>query len=106
MRSNPRNAFMAAVTASLGRHANGQTVDISWHAPNATAINDLAQVIAGSGVHGFIYNSSSMSDSAYGNYNWCNMPHVRATEYKKPASEFVLQYVEVVRLIPFTVNCS
>jgi hypothetical protein len=97
MRSNPRNAFMAAVAASLGRHANAQAVDISWHAPSATEINDLAQVISGSGVYGFIYNSSSVPDSAYGNYNWCNMPHVRSTEYKKPSPEFALQYVEVVR---------
>jgi hypothetical protein len=97
MRSNPRNAFMAAIGASFARHGKAQaTVDLSWHAPNATAINDLSQVIAGSGVYGFIYNSSTTPTDAYGTYNWCNMPHVRATEYKKPSSEYKLQYVEVV----------
>jgi acid phosphatase len=96
MRSNPRKSFIAAVAASLARHGNAQSVDLSWHAPNATAINDLTQAIGGSGVYGFIYNSSTTPDGAYGTYNWCNMPHVRATEYKKPSSEYKLQYVEVV----------
>jgi len=56
----------------------------------------LSKVIAGSGVYGFIYNSSDVPAKAYGTYNWCNMPHVRATEYKKAPSEYKLQYVEVV----------
>ena len=72
------------------------TVDLSWHAPNSTEINDLSKVIAGSGVYGFIYNSSKVPTEAYGTYNWCNMPHVRATEYRKAPSEYKLQYVEVV----------
>ena len=96
MRSNTRKSFMAAVAASLARHGNAQAVDLSWHAPNATVINNLTQVIEGSGVYGFIYDSSTTPDSEYGTYNWCNMPHVRAEEYKKPSSEYKLQYVEVV----------
>lgn len=92
----PRNAFMTAVVAALARHGQAQTVDLNWHAPNSTAINNLSGVIAGSGVYGFIYNSSTTPVEAYGTYNWCNMPHVRASEYKKPSSEYKLQYVEVV----------
>jgi 2-phosphoxylose phosphatase len=89
---------MDAVAASLARHGKAaSTVDLRWHAPNATEINDLSRVIGGSGVYGFIFNSSSTSPNDYGVYNWCNMPHVRATEYKQPSSEYQLQYVEVVR---------
>jgi hypothetical protein len=97
MRSNPGASFMLAVAASFVRHSKAaSTVDLNWHAPNATAINDLYQVISGSGIYGFIYNSSVTPVDRYGTYNWCNMPHVRATEYKEPSPEYTLQYVEVV----------
>lgn len=97
MRSNPRTSFIAAVAASLTRHGQAaSTVDLSWHAPNATGINNLTEVIGGAGVYGFVYNSSQTPAGQYGVYNWCNMPHVRATEYQKPGSEYKLQYVEVV----------
>jgi hypothetical protein len=96
MRTNPRSSFIAAIAASLARHGKAATVDLSWHAPNATAINNLTQVIGGTGVYGFIYNNSEVPAHQYGIYDWCNMPHVRATEYKKPSSEYKLQYVEVV----------
>jgi acid phosphatase len=95
MRSSPSQSFMALVAASLARHTKA-AVDLSWHAPNATSINDLSQVISGTGINGFIYNTSTTPDNEYGVYNWCNMPHVRATEYIKPSSEYKLQYVEVV----------
>ena len=91
------NGFKAAVAASLARHSiAAATVDLSWHAPNATRINDLSQVFGGSGIHGFIFNSSSTPTGQYGTYNWCNMPHVRAKEYIKPSSDYKLQYIEVV----------
>ena len=97
MRFNPRQSFMVAVAASLASHSKAASiVDLSWHAPNATSSNDLSQVISGTGIYGFIYNSSTTSGDEYGVYNWCNMPHVRATEYKTPSSEYKLQYVEVV----------
>jgi hypothetical protein len=97
LRSNPRQSFMAVVAASSASHGKAASiVDLSWHAPNATNINDLSQVIGGSGIYGFIYNSSATPANEYGIYNWCNMPHVRATEYNKPSSEYKLQYVEVV----------
>ncbi len=100
MRTNPRTTFVAAIAASLAHPSKADTkVDLGWHAPNATEINDLTKVIAGEGVYGFIYNSSTTPADLYGSYNWCNMPHVRATEYKKPPSEYKLQYVEVVGLV-------
>ena len=74
------------------------TIDLSWHAPSSTEINNLTDVIGGSGTYGFIFNSSNTPAHEYGTYNWCNMPHVRATEYTKASSEYQLQYVEVVSL--------
>lgn len=72
------------------------TVDLNWHAPNATQVNSLASAINGTGVYGFIFNSSvTMGD--YGNYNWCNMPHVRPQEYQRAPKGYELEYVELVR---------
>ena len=96
MRTNPRSSFVAAVAASLARHGKAASSDLAWHAPNATAINNLTQVLDGSGIYGFVYNSSTVPADEYGVYNWCNMPHVRATEYPRASSEYKLQYVEVV----------
>jgi hypothetical protein len=99
MRTNPRSSFIATVAASLARHGKATSpVDLSWHAPNATAINNLTQVMDGSGIYGWIFNISTVPAHEYGVYNWCNMPHVRATEYPKPSSEYKLQYVEVVSM--------
>ena len=77
-------------------------VDLSWHAPLQTEINDLEKVMAGSGVYGFIYNTSATPDEKYGVYNWCNMPHVRRREYPVPGQNedggnYELQYVEVIQ---------
>lgn len=72
-------------------------VDLGWYPPNATWITNLTDIVNGTGVHGFIYNSSSLPDGvAYGTYNWCNMPHVNKITYQKPSSEYTLQYVEVI----------
>lgn len=79
-------------------------VDASWHAPAKTALNNLDSVLHGAGVYGFIFNTSSTPDDAYGTYNWCNMLHVRRTEYVKAGEEFELQYVEVV--CPYTLLSS
>jgi hypothetical protein len=87
---------MAAVAASLARHGSTATVDLSWHAPNATNINNLTQVIRGFDIYGWVYNNSQVPAAEYGIYNWCNMPHVRKTEYKVLSTEYKLQYVEVV----------
>ncbi|QDS67453.1 hypothetical protein FKW77_000612 [Venturia effusa] len=73
-----------------------ESVDADWHPPNATWITDLSDIINGTGVHGFIFNNSYPEDVAYGNYNWCNMPHVRQSEYVVPGPEFELEYVELI----------
>jgi acid phosphatase len=92
---------MAAVATSLARHGGTATIDLSWYPPNATSINNLTQVIAGSDIYRWVYNNSQVPAEEYGIYNWCNMPHVRKTEYKVPSSEYKLQYVEVVsRAVP------
>lgn len=96
MRTNPRSSFVAAVAASLVQHGTAATVDLNWYAPNATALNNLTAVLDGQDIYGYIYNSSDVPASEYGVYNWCNMPHVRATEYPVASSEYELQYVEVV----------
>lgn len=72
-------------------------IDAKWHAPSKSAVNDLDGVFSSKGVYGFIYNSSTTPEGEYGTYNWCNMPHVRKTEYVKPSSDYELQYVELVR---------
>lgn len=71
------------------------TVDLSWHAPNATQVNSLASAINGTGAYGFIFNSS-ITPGNYKNYNWCNMPHVRPQEYPRAPKGYELEYVELV----------
>jgi hypothetical protein len=73
------------------------SVDLGWYAPSNTRVTNLNDVINGTGVYGFIFNSSTdPPGSPYGTYNWCNMPHVRPQEYKKADSEYHLEYVELV----------
>lgn len=97
--------FLVGSTLSKGiaaqcAPANNSQIDLSWHAPNATHVNDLKSVINGTGIYGFIFNSSvTPATSGYNTYNWCNMPHVRRQEYVVPPSEFKLEYVEVVSII-------
>lgn len=78
-------------------------VDLGWYAPAQTLINNLTHVASAdtTGVYGFVYNSSETpAGVAYGGYNWCNMPHVRASEYVRPADEYELVYVELVSVYP------
>jgi hypothetical protein len=52
--------------------ASFASVDINWYPPKKTWINDLSQVVNGSGTHGFIFNSSVLpAGTPYGTYNWC-----------------------------------
>jgi hypothetical protein len=95
-RTSLRLNLMAAVAA---QHSNAATIDLSWYAPNATSINSLTQVMTSSGFYGWSYNNSQVPADEYGIYNWCNMPHVRKTEYKVPSPEYKLQYVEVVSFV-------
>lgn len=81
-----------------GPSPNMASVDLNWYPPSQTVVNNLTNVVSDSttGVYGFIYDSSHTPDEAYGTYNWCNMPHVRASEYKVPSDEYELVYVELV----------
>jgi acid phosphatase len=75
--------------------------DLAWYPPNQTWINNLSEVINGTGTHGFVFNSSVLPPGTpYGTYNWCNMPHVRREEYVIPDAEYKLEYVEVVSIHP------
>ncbi|KAF1958994.1 histidine acid phosphatase-like protein [Byssothecium circinans] len=92
----PSKAIVPLLWISFGT-AQSATVDIGWHAPNKTWINDLSQVLNGTGTHGFFYNGSTLPErTRYGTYNWCNMPHVRRDEYPVVSEEYTLEYVEVI----------
>jgi len=73
------------------------TVNLGWHAPKKSWINDLGQILNGStGTNGFVFTGSQLPvGTPYGTYNWCNMPHVRVQEYPKVSEEFAMVYVEV-----------
>lgn len=86
-----------ATSAAAQPASSSPKVDLSWHAPKSTWITDLNSVINGTGVHGFIFNSSTLpKGTKYGTYNWCNMPHVRRQEYPVADRKYELEYVEVV----------
>ncbi len=78
--------------------AAGQAVDLGWYPPSKTNINNLTAALSNEGVYGFIFNTSETPAGQYGSYNWCNMPHVRKTEYVKASGEYKLQYVEIVSI--------
>ncbi|KAK5019960.1 hypothetical protein LTR16_000005 [Cryomyces antarcticus] len=90
--------FVSFSYATLSRTQNNtNTVDLSWHPPVSSNINNLSTVINGSDIYGFIFSSSqNPAGVPYGTYNWCNMPHVRASEYPRVNSSFKLEYVEVI----------
>jgi hypothetical protein len=76
--------------------AQNTTTELKWYAPRKSWINDLGQVLNGTGTNGFVFSGSQLpAGTPYGSYNWCNMPHVRAQEYQKPSEDFELVYVEV-----------
>lgn len=92
-------ATTTTTTPDSSNMANATSgVDLGWYAPSQTLVNNLTNVVSSStaGVYGFIYNSSVTPDDEYGAYNWCNMPHVRKTEYVVPDEEYELVYVELV----------
>ncbi|THU98971.1 phosphoglycerate mutase-like protein [Dendrothele bispora CBS 962.96] len=83
----------SVLAASISALANAAVVH---YPPNSTNINNLTFAINGTGAPG-IFNSSTTPDNLYGIYNWCNMPHVRAREYKTPSRDFTLEYVEIIQ---------
>lgn len=77
-----------------GGTCGGETnVSLAWHPPAHYYVNDLSTVINGTGVYGFIFDSSQ---GPLDTYNWCNMPHVNVETYPKPDHEYTLEYVEVI----------
>ena len=87
-------ASLGSASAECGSTA---PVDLSWHAPKSTIINNLTAVVNGTGIYGYIFDSSITPASVpYSTYNWCNMPHVRAQEYPPAPSGYKLEYVELV----------
>lgn len=98
---------VSAIAASLLPTVHGQNpscpsaapADTAWYSPNQTQFNSLSSVLNGTGVYGFVFNTSTTPASdPYSTYNWCNAPHTRAQEYVTPNSSFRLEYVEVVSL--------
>ncbi|KAI0466062.1 histidine acid phosphatase [Xylaria cf. heliscus] len=86
-----------SIWSTLAALAAGAAADLAWYPPRATEINNLTAALHGSGVYGFIFNSSYTPQKQYGTYNWCDMPHVRKTEYVRPERGFELRYVEVIQ---------
>lgn len=85
----------AAAQSNCSSTSSG-SVDLTWHAPNATNINNLSFVVNGTGINGIFNSSVTPASVGYSTYNWCNMPHVRSTEYPKAADDYTLEYVEIV----------
>ncbi|KAJ7043142.1 phosphoglycerate mutase-like protein [Mycena alexandri] len=69
---------------------------VVYYPPAQSNINNLTFVLTGTGAPG-IFNSSTTPDKNYGEYNWCNMPHVRTREYKTLSKEYTLEYVEIIQ---------
>jgi len=76
----------------------------AWHSPANTDVNDHARAMDGSGpmakkIVPWTHTGASEQPRgwAYGDYNYCNMPHVRADEYVKKGEEFELLFVEVIQ---------
>ncbi|KAK8040020.1 Histidine acid phosphatase [Apiospora rasikravindrae] len=91
---NPTSLLLSAATI-----AAAAAVNLDWHAPAATAVNNLTSALQATGTYGFIFNTSRTPDAQYGSYNWCNMPHVRRREYPLPPKDqgYELRYVEVIQ---------
>lgn len=96
--SKSQSPLFAALSYISYSHAqNNSTVDLGWYPPAQTDINNLSFVINGTGIDGFVFNSSQdPAGVPYGTYNWCNMPHVRVQEYPRVNSSFQLEYVEII----------
>lgn len=108
---NPAASLLLSTAAAA---AADMGVDLNWHPPAATQVNNLTSALQSPGTYGFIFNSSQTPDARYGQYNWCNMPHARRTEYfhgglplvpQQPESppprvrpeDYELRYVEVIQ---------
>ncbi|KAJ5064112.1 histidine phosphatase superfamily [Bipolaris maydis] len=87
--------YITLILASIATSVSATEVDLGWYPPKKSWINNLDQILNGTGTNGFIFNSSQLpAGVGYGTYNWCNMPHVRKEEYVKADDKFELAYVE------------
>jgi acid phosphatase len=77
----------------IGRCPANTEVSLQWHPPANTQLNDLDTVINGTGIYGFIFNSSQ---GPLNTYDWCNMPHTNTVTYPKADSSYKLEYVELI----------
>ncbi|KAG6856864.1 hypothetical protein H0H87_012681 [Tephrocybe sp. NHM501043] len=90
-------SFVAVVVTLVSLLSATQTgASVVHYPPTSTNINNLTFALNGSGAPG-IFNSSTTPNNDYGQYNWCNMPHVRTREYKTPSRDYNLEYVEVIQ---------
>ncbi|WPH01900.1 Hypothetical protein R9X50_00475400 [Acrodontium crateriforme] len=85
-------AAWSLTSAATSCKAN-TTVDLNWYPPVNWNINNLTTVINGTGIYGFIFNSSQ---GPLNTYNWCNMPHVNPKTYPRAPQGYELSYVEVI----------
>jgi hypothetical protein len=105
--SNPPSFLLTALSSlnivsaqyysgsSNGSCMGNQTVDLTWHAPAQSQVNSLSSAINGTGIYGFIFNTSQ---GPLDTYNWCNMPHVNPKTYPRVKdSSYKLEYVEVIQ---------
>ena len=67
----------------------------TWHAPQASWINNLHAVINSTGTHELLFSPPHTAEK--GGYNYCDMPRVNSSEYVVPSrKEWELVYVHVV----------
>jgi acid phosphatase len=85
--------FASAQNSHSGKCKANTNISLKWHPPSKTSINNLSTVINGTGVYGFIFNSSQGPQNTY---NWCNMPHTNSQTYPKADKSYKLEYVEVI----------
>ncbi|KAI0401770.1 histidine acid phosphatase [Xylaria palmicola] len=95
-------SILATALAGFGLVVARDVDDVDllrWYPPASTPINNLTAALRpGGGVYGFIFNSSRNPEGVpYGTYNWCNMPHVRRSEYVRAPGGYALRYVEVIQ---------
>ncbi|USW58398.1 Putative histidine phosphatase superfamily [Septoria linicola] len=69
-------------------------ISTGWHPPAQYFVNNLTSALNSSGTYGLVFNTSQTPPHT--TYNWCNMPHVNSTTYRKPSAEYRLEYVEVI----------
>lgn len=77
--------FGLAIASSEAQSTYGVStnVSLSWHAPNASRINKLGNVINGTDVYGFAFNGSYIpsGNTYYGGYNWYSL-HITIRDRK------------------------